>query len=175
MHGGRTTQQAPAGSGTNKKQMFDSHYEAAFDVLNGIAPWGKEIYSIPMQLLTPKFVGKLPADAVYLAKVDEVLECQMVGNLERYLLKFGDCTFEGFGKSGVMPVMNKPDVACFTPRVVFSNMQEREYVVLDVIGFNSVPTTNTFVGDDYDGTDPSDLARQAQDLAYATEAHDAMT
>ena len=155
--------------------MYQSHYEAAFDVLNVIAPWGKEVYSIPMQLLTPKFVGKLPADAVYLAKVDEVLECQMVGNLERYLLKFGDCTFEGFGKSGVMPVMNKPDVVCFTPRVVFVNMQDKEFVVLDVIGFNSVPNATTFVGNDYDGTDPSDLARDADNLRVETEAFEAMT
>lgn len=157
--------------------MEEQDFNNAYDVFSCIVPHGKKLYSIPMEIMTPKLAAKLAAipDAVYLAKVKEVLELQNIGHAVRMLLRFYDRdAFEAIAWDKQVPSTEKPFLICFTPRVAEFN--DNAYVVLDIIGMTPVlaGNPNNYIGDG-DGTDPSDLARDAQELDLACAAHEAAT
>ena len=85
--------------------MEQKDFETAHDPFSCIVPHGKKLYAIPMEVLTPKLAAKLTAitDAVYLAKCDCFQDGSTLNiNFERYLMKFGEKSFEGLGKPGTM-------------------------------------------------------------------------
>jgi len=134
-----------------------------------------------MNLFTPKMVRKLDPDAVWLAKVEEVVEARFTDTQARYMLRFGDMAFEAFSESRHdLPAGRS--VICFTPSVREYNGEQD--VILTLLGSTCVTeglypsrddTGDNDFHDAHDGVDPSDAAREREALDFEIAAHNATT
>lgn len=163
----------PQVAGQTQDTVEEKHYDAAFDILQGCTPYGKEVYSVPMEMFTVKLVEKHLANPAfcYLAKVDKVLEySQKVG---RMLLKYGDSVFEAMTGHLEMPadLLDHPFVICFSPRIAVRG--EDKDVVFDMHGITMVRPP--IEHEDDDCTDYDNIARDLQDLDEAVREHEATT
>jgi hypothetical protein len=141
--------------------MEETFYFSALGFL-GCVPHGKKAFCMPMHLLTPKMVRKLSdPNAVWLAKVDGVVEQSFTDTHARYMLRFGDHVFEAFSESR-HELPEGRAVICFTPSVREYNGDEDTILTLH----GSTYVTDKAIPDDYEGTDPSDVARDLQDLDF---------
>jgi hypothetical protein len=161
--------------------MEQYDFETAYDVFSCIVPHGKKLYSIPMDVMTPKLAAKLAAipDSVYVAKCDRILESHLAITFERYLLKFGELTFEGFAnpEMKVGSVGQKEFLVCFTPRVATVLSMDSQHVVLDILGMTPVLAgePNNYIGTDEDGIDYDTLGKEQQQLDREIAAFEATT
>lgn len=156
--------------------MEEICYSQAFDFLPCV-PSDKVAYCIPMELLTPRLARKMASvpNSVYIANFEKVVESYEDAKIYRVLLKFGgDCVFEAFARPSRLTVPSEDTVICYTPRV--AEWEGKEYVVLDLIAWTQIIRPNQApIGIVHEDTDPSDLARDAEELDRAVAHHEATT